>query len=223
MIKLDKIKSASHWFGNNKWSQPEINMCWTASIKMILDELSNRHNQNSLKYSLKSINRTCHYTQRFGPEMDIVVPAIDNKVSRLGYQVKEIEGKDRFDELKDILFNDDTSLPIVCFGPNYIKDQKGSSKSYNVPGSPDYYDHCVIVTNIDKDVEIIDPLEAYLLKSSYIMDVQNTIPKTKFLYYWSNSRTPYWSMWVEKKIKKTETLDKWIEEENVEHERKINI
>lgn len=223
MVNLGKIEDATGWFSNNKWNQPELNMCWTASIKMILDELSNRHKQKSMKFSLKSINKTCRYSQKFGPEMDIVVPAIKNKIDRFGYIAKEFEGKDRFNELREILFNDEMSLPIVCFGPNYIKDQKGSSKTYNVPGAPDYYDHCVIVTNIDNQIDIIDPLEAYLLKSTYIMDVQRNIPKTKFLYYWSNSRTPYWIMWIEKKIKKNETLDNWIKEEKIEYEQPITV
>lgn len=223
VIKLGKIENASAWFSKNKWNQPEPNMCWTASIKMILDELSDRHNQKSLKFSLRSINRTCHYTQKFGPEMEIVVPTIKNKIEKFGYITKEVEGEDRFNELKDILFNDDMSFPIVCFAPNYIKDQKGTSKAYNVPGVPDHYDHCVIVTNIgiNDDIEIIDPLEGYLLKSSHINNVQTNMPKTKFLYYWSNSRTPYWIMWIGKIIKKNKTLDKWIKEEKIEYEQPI--
>jgi hypothetical protein len=221
VIYLGKIEDAKTWFADNKWNQPEPNMCWTATLKMILDELANRHNDKSLKIGLKSINKICNYTKKFGPKMEIVVPAINNKVTDAGYIAKEIEGHDRFKELRDILFDDDTSLPIICFGPNYLKDQKGSSTTYTVPGAPEHYDHCVIVINIVDKIEIIDPFDAYLSEKTYIKNVIKSLTKPKFLYYWSNSGTPYWIMWIEKKIKENKTLDDWIQKENVEHEQPI--
>ena len=216
MIKLSKFDNLEEWFSKYKQEQRTLNMCWTASIKNILDRLSHTLDDTSIKMSLKDINRICKYDAQWGVPSGIAVPALNTKLEKLGYVVKEKEGKDRFKELREILFDEEASFPIVGFGSNYIKDLKGPEKAWNVPGANDYYDHVVVVIGINEKVKFIDPMVPFLLKSSKINKVEEALPKPKFLYYWSYSRPPFWFMWIERKNKKTGPLDKWLSSEKEE-------
>lgn len=40
VVELGKIDGLEDWFSKHKQEQRTLNMCWTASIKMILDKLS---------------------------------------------------------------------------------------------------------------------------------------------------------------------------------------
>jgi len=217
VIKLDKFDDLDEWFSKHKQEQRTPNMCWTSSIKMILDRLSEIFDDLSLRMSVKDINRICKYDAQFAVPPGLAVPALNNKLEKLGYVVKEREGKDRFKELRDVLFDEESSLPIVGFGPKYIKDLKGPNKSWNVPGANDYYDHVVVVTGINAKVKFVDPMVPFLLKSSRIDKVDEALPKPKFLYYWRDSRPPFWYMWIEKKYKKAGPLDKWLSKEKVDN------
>ena len=206
---MNKFNNLEEWYSKYKQEQRTLNMCWTASIKNILDRLSFVLGDSSIKMSLKELNRICKYDARFGVPPAIVVPALNNKLEKKGYIVKEREGKDRFKELRDILYDEEASFPIVSFGPDYIKDLKGPTKAWNVPGANDYYDHIVVVIGIEEKVKFIDPMVPFLLKSSRIDEVEESLPKAKFLHYWNYSSPPYWYMWIEKKIKRACTLDNW--------------
>lgn len=207
---MGKIEDVNAWLSSYKWEQPELDMCLTACIKMILDELSHRHNVPGLKMKLSKINKLCQYRKNFGPRLEIVIPAINSKIEAFGYFAVEKEGKDRFSKLREILFDDDMSIPIVGFGEKYLSDQKQSK--YIVPGSP-HWDHAVAVIDInnDNDIKICDPMEKYLLKSSRVKTIQTILSLPEFLNYWGNADSPYWMMWIEKKIKKKGPLEKWVE------------
>jgi hypothetical protein len=208
-VKLNKIKNIDNWLSKNKWEQPTLNMCWTSCVKMILKELSDRHKITKLNFSLKDINRIFKYNKLDGAKIEGSVDALSSKIDKLGYKAKEIEGEEQLDKLTEILFDENKSFPIVSFGPDYIKDQKGSEKIYNVPGSPDHYDHVIMIINIEEKIKIVDPISAFLLKSTYVNKAQSFINTPKFLNYWRTSRTPYWIMWIEKK-NKSGPIDKWI-------------
>jgi len=209
VMKLSKIDNIDNWLSKNKWKQPTLNMCWTACIKMILKEMSDRHKVTKLNISLKDVNRICKYNRLEGAKIEGSVDALSSKIEKLGYIAIEEEGKEQFDKLNDIIFDENKSFPIISFGPQYIKDQKGPEKTYNVPGSPDFYDHVILIVNINEKIKIVDPLTAFLLKSTYVNKAQSFINRPKFLYYWRTSRTPYWLMWVEKK-NKSGPIDKWL-------------
>lgn len=213
MGKLNKIKNIDIWLSKNKWEQPTLNMCWTSCVKMIMKELSDRHKITKLNFSLKDVNRIFKYKKLEGPKIEGSVDALSSKIDKLGYCAQEIEGVEQLDKLNEILFDEDKSFPIVCFGPDYLKDQKGPEKTYNIPGSPDHYDHVVMIINIAEDIKIVDPITAFLRKSTYVNKAQSFINTPKFLYYWRTSRTPYWIMWIEKK-NKSGPIDKWIYKEN---------
>lgn len=209
VVKLNKIKNINNWLSKNKWEQPTLNMCWTSCIKMIIKELSDRHKISRLNLRLRDINRIFKYNKLDGAKIEGSVDVLSSKIDKLGYRAQEIEGVEQLDKLNSILLDEDKSFPIVCFGPDYLKEQKGPKKAYNVPGSPDYYDHIVMIINIEDKIKIVDPFTAFLLKSTYVNKAQSFINKTKFLYHWSTSRTPYWIMWIEKK-NKSGPIDKWI-------------
>jgi len=200
MGKLDTIKEFAH----------ELDMCYTTSIKFILEELSERHGVRDLKLSLSRINRLCGYKRGWGPILEIVVDALNAVFDKLGYIAKEIEGKENLAFLRDKLISENASFPLVSFGPKYIADLKGEDKKYNVIGYPEW-DHVVVVTGFNNEIKFIDPMEKILLKSSKIDKVPNCLSKSLFIHYWGNADPPYWIMWIEKVVEvERGPLDEYI-------------
>jgi len=74
--------------------------------------------------SLKDVNRICKYNRLEGTKIEGSVDALSSKIEKLGYIAIEEEGKEQFDKLNDIIFDENKSFPIISFGPQYIKDQK---------------------------------------------------------------------------------------------------
>ncbi|HEC77503.1 MAG TPA: hypothetical protein ENI33_09685 [Thermoplasmatales archaeon] len=208
---MSKISEIEDFISKNEWSQPRLDMCYTTSIKFILDELSNRHNISRLKLSLRRINRLCQYRLGHGPVLEIVVDALNSVLEKIGYIADEREGKENLKLLREKIIDENASFPIVSFGPPYLADLKGEDVKYNVLGSPPW-DHVIVPIGFNDKIKIFDPMEKILLKSTKINFVPNALSKPIFIHYWQTANPPYWITWIEKKTEVKEgPLDKYVE------------
>jgi len=214
MIKGENLEGVIKKYS---YRQPEPDMCWGAAIKFILDELSDRHNNQGLKISLKKINDICDYKPGQGLHPDITTPALNNyfEKKKLNYIMNEIEGSDNWSKLQEILKDEKCSYPLVCMHQTYFKE---INDRYEVPGNPNW-EHVIVVLKINEEVSIYDPFEAYLLKSSNVKQPPKTIRKPSFITHWAHALSPYGLMWIEKtagKRKKSKKRRRLINESTLE-------
>ncbi len=183
-------------------------MCLTASIKNILTEVGERHNNNRIKsISIASINRVCGYKPGIGTASDEAVTNMRAYLSKMGYELVESSGpKVMVNTLKNIIALDTASLPIVSLSSEYFKVQKGG---YTVPEIPEMLDHVVIVEKVtDTTITVFDPYESFIKKSSRNA-LKKDISIVSFIRCWSEANPPNQIIFVEKKAKAQKLLSSY--------------
>ncbi len=187
--------------------QQKEDMCLTASIKNILTELGERHNNNRIKsISIASINYVCGYKPGIGTASDEAVTNMRVYLSKTGYELMEDSGpKVMVSTLKNIIALDNASLPIVSLSSEYFKVQKGG---YTVTEIPEL-DHVVIVEKVtDATITVFDPYEPFIKKSSRNA-LKKDISIVSFIRCWSEANPPNQIIFVEKKAKAQKLLSSY--------------
>lgn len=178
--------------------QPQItaDSCYPTAIKNILDELADRKGISDLSLSQSDINDLCNYREGLYTEEAIIPDALTREVSDYGYQAVEASGSEMdYDRLKQIIDDDNASLPIVELAPRYFEDVE----NYRVQGEPEA-SHTVIVFKVNSDrVLYYDPYENFFEQSSRIDEAPYKWPKTDFYELWSGEFEERWTFWVEKR------------------------
>lgn len=178
--------------------QPTGNMCWTTSIHNILLDMSKMHQNTKIAISLPTINRACGYDRVFGPRFEAVCPGMNRHLTDHGYRAFEGRGESsKFNLIKKIIENEESSFPIVGVHHTYFSEQK---PRYDIEREAP--DHCLILFHADEDIVLLfDPYEGYLTKSSSVKEIHREISTVKFLDFWESATDPRYVMWIEREKK----------------------
>lgn len=175
--------------------QPEPDMCETAAMKCILDVLAGRHGKTNIKLSLSKINVHYSYRRGMGGDSELGISNLNDYLVKRGYRVQTRSGKgSTLELLKAIIESEERSFPIISVSPDYFEEQ---NRRYRATGECTW-EHVLIVLGVNDEVEFFDPYEKFLLKSSNISEVCNTLSKPKMLRYWERTSQLRWVVWIEK-------------------------
>jgi hypothetical protein len=175
--------------------QPEPDMCETAAVKSILDELAARHGISGIKRALGKINEYYNYRRGIGGDSELGISNLNDFLAKSGYRVQIKSGKESTLELlKGRIESADCSFPLISVSPEYFKEQ---NQRYEVTGEPSL-EHILIILKVNDDVKFFDPYEKFLLRSSNIDEVSNSLSKPKLLRHWERTSQPRWVVWIER-------------------------
>lgn len=175
--------------------QPEPDMCETVSVKCILDEIANRHRKTGLKMRLNKINELYGYRRGCGADSKIGIDRLNDHLNKHGYRIRVEYGRSAaVDLLKKIAEDEDCSYPIISVSHEYFKEQ---DLRYDVSGETEM-EHVLVITSVNEKVGFFDPFESFLLKSTHVKSVSNSLSKPKILRHWERTAQPRWMVWIEK-------------------------
>ncbi|MEE9116856.1 MAG: hypothetical protein V3U09_08170 [Thermoplasmata archaeon] len=184
-------KSAAKYFR----PQPQPDMCETTSVKIILDELSARHKKPRLKVSIKTLNKYYSYRRGSGTDSVVGIDELNDHVNSQGYRVRvEYGSGSTMEILKQIVEKDDCSFPIISVNHAYFQEQ---NLRYKTSGETKM-EHVLVVLGVNRDVQFFDPYESFLMKSTHVDEVCNSLSKPKVLNLWDNTVQPRWMVWIER-------------------------
>jgi hypothetical protein len=96
--------------------------------------------------------------------------------------------------LKQIVEKDDCSFPIISVNHAYFQEQ---NLRYKTSGETKM-EHVLVVLGVNRDVQFFDPYESFLMKSTHVDEVCNSLSKPKVLNLWDNTVQPRWMVWIER-------------------------
>lgn len=184
-------------------AQHEEDACYPTAIKNILDELEARIDKPSANLSLSDIKELGDYRKGFGVRDEIVRPNLSAELSSVGLSAEEVTGFD-YDDLRQILENENASMPIVELDPGYCDDVTGYRAQAS--SAQPAFSHTVVVFKInDEEVLFYDPFESFFKRSSRVKEIPYRMNRTRFYELWQGDYDPGWTFWIE--ISEQQTFD----------------
>lgn len=175
--------------------QPEPDMCETVSMKNILDELARRHEVRKLRISLKKLNEFYDYRRGVGTDSVVGISRLGDYLGKSGYRIrKEYGPSSNLELLDDIVRDENSSFPVISVHPEYFSEQ---NIRYQAKDKTEM-EHVLVVLAVGNDVTFYDPYERFLLKSTRVSSVKNTLYRARILHHWERTEEPRWVVWVER-------------------------
>ncbi len=175
--------------------QPEPDMCETTSMKNILDELARRHKVRKLRISLKKLNEFYDYRRGVGTDSVVGISRLGDNLGKSGYRIrKEYGPSSNLELLDDIVRDENSSFPVISVHPEYFFEQ---NIRYQVKDKTKM-EHVLVILAVGNDVTFYDPYERFLLKSTRVLSVRNTLYRARILHHWERTKEPRWVVWVER-------------------------
>lgn len=171
--------------------------CWPTCVKNILDDMSRRLNDPTLRFSMSDVNSICGFKEELGCQPGNVTPML-NKTFRdrnMIYEAREVTRRSNdIEMLKRILSNQNCSYPLINVHSDYHIEQ-----AIAIDGR--LYDHTLVVVAVDdQNTWFHDPYKPFAERTGRIAKFNNNIPNVRMLDYWDRAWETRWAMWVEKKI-----------------------
>lgn len=173
--------------------------CYPAAVKNIVDRLADRKDLHGMSMSLSEVNDICGYKRGLQCEEDLIPPRLTDAVTDFGYEavVKTAPQMD-LEELKSVIQDDGTSLPIVELDPSYFERVSQVVDGYNAQPSPEReLAHVVIPYQVNsEEVLYYDPYETYHEKKPGVEDAPYRWPLMDFYELWSEDYEERWTLWL---------------------------
>ncbi len=181
-------------------AQPEPDQCFPSVIKNILDELADRQDNSSLRYSVSDIGDALDYVQNRAAASDRLASRLDPLLEDAGFEINVMTGVG-YDQLQSIIESEDRSLPVCELHEQYFEDIGQYTDAYTPePGMDGFgrWPHVVIPFKFnDNTVLYFDPYIHFFhdlntLDDSGAIDV----PFQPFNEWWARPNKR-WALWVE--------------------------
>lgn len=173
--------------------------CYPAAVKNIVDRLAERKDLTGMSMSLSDVNDICGYKRGLQCEEDLIPPRLTNAVSPYGYEaVLEQAPEMDLDELRSVIDDEDTSLPIVELDPEYFERVNEVVDGYDAQPDPrGELSHTVIPFKVNsEEVLYYDPYETYHEKKPGVEDAPYRWPLMDFYDLWSGDYEERWTLWL---------------------------
>jgi hypothetical protein len=178
---------------SNFLPQMKADMCYSACILNIVNELGSRKKISNMKYSLKEMNRLCGYKVGFQCKEAIVPNVLSEELEKFEYRYMRSFGNENdLVKLGEIITDDNLSYPIVSVSSRYFDEIGFKNAGYNK------LNHSLVILGINHDIiYYYDPYEKFLEKSSYHSFKPRTIDKIIFEGVWEEAQYSKCSEWIE--------------------------
>lgn len=182
-------------------SQHKPDDCLPTALKNILDELSNRHAQPEISYSLDTLHQLCNYKEGMASTSEYVPDRLGDRLETDGYTVKSATNVE-LSELAGLIQSEESSYPIAEVDPDYFDTIDGWDPRPGVDGRN--WPHILIMFKInDNSVLFFDPFDEMMSRSSNVDTPKTSLPKAQFYDLWSGRALSRWTMWVEERPQTT--------------------
>ena len=184
---------------SNFHAQHFEDQCYPAAVKNIVDRLSERKEVPEMSMSLSDVNDVCGYKRGLGCEEDLIKDRLTSETTDYGFEAVEKTAPEMdYEELKSVINDSDTSLPLVELDPAYFSELPNVVDSYDAQPSPDEsLSHVVIPYKVNTEkVLYYDPYETYHEKQPGVDDAPYKWPKTDFYELWSGDHEERWTLWL---------------------------
>ena len=181
-------------------TQPEPDSCLPTAIKNLLDELADRKNESSLRYSISNIADALDYIETRASTSDHLAARLDPFLEDAGYEVNAMMGVG-YDQLQKIIDSEDRSLPACELHEQYFEDIGQYTDGYiPEPGLDGYgrWRHVVIPFKFNDDTVLyFDPYIQFFHNLETLDDSgAMNVPINAFNEWWSRPEKR-WALWVE--------------------------
>lgn len=193
-------------------AQHHDDQCYPAALKNIIDRLAERTGRSGMSLSLSDVDQICGYEPGLGCEEELIPGRLTQALSEFGYEaVEETAPTMNWDQLNEIITDDNTSLPIVELDGEYFE----KVMSYHGQPSKDgYRPHVVIPMKVNSDdVLFYDPYENHFENRPGIDQAPYQWGQTEFFELWSGESEERWTLWLARRGHKiTDTYSEGGEE-----------
>ena len=174
--------------------QTQEDMCYSASLRNLLEDVGQRNQLPSLKFSLSQMNRKCGYQRGMYCNEKIIPKVIDDICIKVGYKWKDTTGPgNTIDTLRDITLNKKFSLALVNVSNSYFQEI-----GWKEVGRSNEEEHVLIIMGVDHNaIYFYDPYESFFKRSSNIASPPRHLPLAAFLRLWDTASTSRWMAWAE--------------------------
>lgn len=183
-------------------SQHQLDMCFTACVKNILDDLIRRHDISGLSVSLSDLNDIFDYRHMQASTTRDIPAKLDPIISDYGFRAKVGVGLE-IEDLESIIEADNRSYPIVDLDGSYFDSVEGYDPR---PGADGYqWTHTVIPFVVNhENVLFYDPFGEIMMRSSNVDSPPTERSHTQFYEWWSAPETR-WAVWLQREGQRTLT------------------
>ena len=173
--------------------QMKPDMCYSASITNIVNELGERYGINGMKYSISKMNKLCGYKEGFQCNEDIVPDVLCEELEPFGYLFKRTYGRENnLSTIEEIIKDEKLSYPMISVSNRYF-DEIHLKTIGRVK-----LDHSLIILGINhKIIYFYDPYEKYLKKSSQNYYEPRTLDKIILNGVWDEAKLSRCIEWIE--------------------------
>lgn len=180
--------------------QPTPDMCFTACLKNILDEIFNRHDVDGHEISLNRLNDIFDYREWNASSTENIPAKLDPVISDIGFNAKVASGLE-IEDLQTIISDPNRSYPLVELDKAYFDSIEDWDPR---PGGDGYeWTHVVIPHTVnDEDILFYDPFGDIMLRSGNVESPPTERSQTQFYEWWSAPETR-WTMWIQQKGQRT--------------------
>ena len=173
--------------------QTQPDMCYSAGLLNIVNELGARPDHTPIHYSLRQMNNICGY--RVGQHcQDNMVPHwLSADLEPHGYRFVQEPGNEADLEFLTGVVNDPRkSFPLVNVSPNYFDHvgvrNRGAYK----------WDHILVIMGVNHEVVYFyDPYQTFYRRSTRVEEDPRYIPIPIFLELWEAAFDIRWMCWIE--------------------------
>jgi len=173
--------------------QTRPDMCYSAGLLNIVNELGARADHAPVHYSLSQMNSICGY--RVGQHcQDNMVPQwLSEELEPRGYRFMQEQGKAADLDLLGKLVDDPLrSFPLVNVGPDYFDHVGVRHRGAN------QWDHILVVMGVNHEViYFYDPYQTFYSRSTRVVEDPRHISIPVFLELWEAASERRWMCWVE--------------------------
>ena len=187
---------------SNFLPQMKPDMCYSACILNIVNELGDRRSISNMKYTLSEMNRLCGYKEGFQCKEEIVPAVLSDELEKFEYRyVRNYGSENDLNKLVTIITDDNLSYPIISVSSRYFDEIGFRNVGVNK------LNHSLVVFGINHEIiYYYDPYEKYLEKSSYYTYKPRTIDKIILESIWDEAYYSRCTEWIEPLNYKQERL-----------------
>ena len=173
--------------------QTRPDMCYSAGLVNIVNELGARPDHTPMRYSLSQMNSICGYRDGKHCQDNMVPRWISEELEPKGYRFMQEQGKDAdLDFLTGIVVDPRKSFPLVNVSPDYF-DHVGIRHrgAYQ-------WDHVLVVMGVNHEViYYYDTYETFYSRAPWVGETPRYIAIPIFLELWEDAFERRWLCWVE--------------------------
>lgn len=173
--------------------QTNEDMCYSAGLVNIINDLGHRSVNASLRFSLRQMNDICGYRAGAHCRDDMVPTWVSQTLEPIGYRYNQAQGDETdLDHMREITVDERSSYPLVNVSPTYFD-------TIRVRRCGAYqWDHILVVMGVDHEIiYFYDPYSSFYSRFPNIDGLPRHLTTPDFLRFWEEAWERRWVCWIE--------------------------